>query len=150
MKVIFLTDVPSKGKAGEIKAVSDGYARNFLFPRGLAQVATPEVVKQAEISLRKKVTEESLDKEKMVKLAEQIEGIQICLKAHVGAEDRLFGSITEANIAEELSKIVDAPIDKRQVILDNPLRQIGEYEVTIKFAGDLESRIKVIVEPGKA
>jgi large subunit ribosomal protein L9 len=150
MKVIFLTDVPSKGKAGEIKAVSDGYARNFLFPKGFAQVATPEVVKQAEISLRKKVTEESLDREKMAKLAEQIEGIQICLKAHAGAEDRLFGSITEANIAEELSKIVDAPIDKRQVVLDNPLRQIGEYEVTIKLARDLESRIKVIVEPGKA
>ncbi len=150
MKVIFLTDVPSKGKAGEIKAVSDGYARNFLFPKGLAQVATPEVVRQTEISLRKKTTDESLDKEKMAKLAEQIEGIQICFKAHAGAEDRLFGSITEANIAEELSKIVGAPIDKRQVVLDNPLRQIGEYEVTIRFAGDLESRIKVIVEPGKA
>jgi large subunit ribosomal protein L9 len=150
MKVIFLTDVPSKGKAGEIKAVSDGYARNFLFPKGLAQVATREVVRQTEISLRKKMADESLNKEKMARLAEQIEGIQICLKAHAGAEGRLFGSITEANIAEELSKIVDAPIDKRQVVLDNPLRQIGEYEVTIKFTGDLESRIKVIVEPGKA
>jgi len=130
--------------------VSDGYARNFLFPRGLAQVATPEVVKQTEVSLRKKMTEEDVNKEKMAKLAEQIEGIQIHLQAHVGVEDRLFGSITEANIAEELSKIVDAPIDKRQVVLDNPLRRAGEYEVIIKLAGDLESRIKVVVEPGKA
>jgi len=150
MKVIFLTDVPSKGQAGEVKVVSDGYARNFLFPKGLAQVATPGVVKQVEIGLRGKVTEESLHKEKMAKLADQIEGIQICLKARVGAEDRLFGSITEANIAEELSRIVDAPIDKRQVVLDNPLRQIGEYEIAIRLATDSVARIKVIVEPEKA
>lgn len=150
MKVIFLTDVPSKGQAGEIKVVSDGYARNFLFPRGLAQVATPEVVKRTEISLRKKMTEESSSKEKMAKLAKQIEGIQICFKARVGAEDRLFGSITEANIAEELSRIVEAPIDKRQVVLDDPLRQIGEYEIAIKLAADSVARIKVVIEPEKA
>lgn len=150
MKVIFLTDVPSKGQAGEIKVVSDGYARNFLFPKGLAQVATPEVIKRAEIGLRGKMTEESSNKEEMAKLAEQIEGIQICLKARVGAEDRLFGSITEANIAEELSRIVGAPIDKRQVVLDNPLRQIGEYEIAIRLATDLGARIKVIIEPEKA
>jgi len=150
MKVIFLTDVPSKGQAGEIKVVSDGYARNFLFPRGLAQVATPEVVKRVEIDLRKKMTAESSSKEKMAKLAKQIEGIQICLKARVGAEDRLFGSITEANIAEELSRIVEAPIDKRQVVLDDPLRQIGEYEITIKLATDSVARIKVVIDPEKA
>jgi len=150
MKVIFLTDVPSKGQAGEIKVVSDGYARNFLFPRGLAQVATPEVVKRVEIDLRKKMTAESSSKEKMAKLAKQIEGIQICLKARVGAEDRLFGSITEANIAEELSRIVEAPIDKRQVVLDDPLRQIGEYEIAIRLAADSVARIKVVIDPEKA
>jgi len=150
MKVIFLTDVPSKGQAGEIKVVSDGYARNFLFPRGLAQVATPEAVKRAEIGLRKKMTEESSNKEEMAKLAKQIEGIQICFKARVGAEDRLFGSITEANIAEELSRIVEAPIDKRQVVLDDSLRQIGEYEITIRLATDSVARIKVVIEPEKA
>ncbi len=150
MKVIFLTDVPSKGQAGEIKVVSDGYARNFLFPRGLAQVATPEAVKRAEIGLRKKMTEESSNKEEMAKLAKQIEGIQICFKARVGAEDRLFGSITEANIAEELSRIVEAPIDKRQVVLDDSLRQIGEYEIAIRLAADSVARIKVVIEPEKA
>lgn len=150
MKVIFLTDVPSKGQAGEIKVVSDGYARNFLFPKGLAQVATPGAVKEAEISLREKVTEESLQKEKIAKLADQIDGMQICLKARVGAEDRLFGSITEANIAEELSRIVDASIDKRQVVLDNPLRQIGEYKIAIRLATDSVAQIKVIVEPEEA
>ena len=150
MKVIFLTDVPSKGKAGEIKAVSDGYARNFLFPKGLAQPATPEVVRQTEIRLRKEMAEESSRRERISRLAKQIEGIQICLKALVGAEGRLFGSITEADIAKELSKIVNTPIDKRQVVLDNPIRQIGEYEVTIRFTGDLESQVRVIVEPGKA
>lgn len=150
MKVIFLTDVPSKGQAGEVKVVSDGYARNFLFPKGLAQAATPGVAKQVEIGLRGKVTEESFHKEEMAKLAEQIEGIQIRLKAHVGSEDRLFGSITGANIAEELSSIVGATVDKRQVVLDNPLRQIGEYDIAVKLATDSVARIKVIVEPQEA
>jgi large subunit ribosomal protein L9 len=96
------------------------------------------------------MTEESSNKEEMAKLAKQIEGIQICFKARVGADDRLFGSITEANIAEELSRIVEAPIDKRQVVLDDSLRQIGEYEIAIRLATDSVARIKVVIEPEKA
>lgn len=149
MKVIFLVDVPSKGNAGEIKAVSDGYARNFLIPQGLAMPAIPEVMKQAESTIRKKQAERDLTKEGLTKLMKQIEGSQICLQARVGAEDRLFGSITSADIAEELSRVVDAPVAKRQVALDKPLRQVGEHEVTIRLAKDLETRITVTIEPGK-
>lgn len=149
MKVIFLVDVPSKGNAGEIKAVSDGYARNFLIPQGLAMPAIPEVMKQAESTIRKKQAERDLTKEGLTKLMKQIEGSQICLQARVGAEDRLFGSITSADIAEELSRIVDAPVAKRQVALDKPLRQVGEHEVTIRLAKDLETHITVTIEPGK-
>ena len=149
MKVLFLVDVPTKGNAGEIKAISDGYARNFLIPRGLALAATPDVVRQAESAIRKKQAERDLTQEKLAGLKEQIEGIRVCLKARAGAEDRLFGSITAADIAAELSRAVDAPVDKRQVVLDKPLRRLGEYEVTVRLAKDLESHITVTIEPGK-
>ncbi len=150
MKVLFLVDVPSKGNAGEIKSISDGYARNFLIPRGLALPATADVVRQAESTIRKKQAEQGLTREKLTRLKEQIEGKQVSLEARVGAEDRLFGSITAADIAAELSRLVEAPVDKRQVVLDKPLRRRGEYEVTIRLAKDLESHITVTIEPAKA
>jgi len=150
MKVLFLVDVPLKGNAGEIKSMNDGYARNFLIPRGLALAATADVVRQAESTIRKKQTERESSQEKLTKLKEQIEGKQVRLEARVGAEDRLFGSITAADIAAELSHVVGAPVDKRQVVLDKPLRRRGEYEVTIRLAKDLESHIKVTIEPAKA
>jgi len=150
MKVLFLVDVPSKGNAGEIKSISDGYARNFLIPRGLALPAIADVVRQAENVIRKKQVEQGLTREKLTRLKEQIEGSQVRLEARVGAEDRLFGSITAADIAAELSRVVGAPVDKRQVVLDKPLRRRGEYEVTIRLAKDLESRITVTIEPAKA
>lgn len=150
MKVLFLVDVPLKGNAGEIKSISDGYARNFLIPRGLALPATADVVRQAESTIRKKQAEQGLTREKLTRLKEQIEGKQVSLEARVGAEDRLFGSITAADIAAELSRLVEAPVDKRQVVLDKPLRRRGEYEVTIRLAKDLESHITVTIEPAKA
>ena len=150
MKVLFLVDVPSQGNAGEIKSISDGYARNFLIPRGLALAATDDVIRQAESTIRKKQVEQEMTREKLTQLREQIEGKQVRLEARVGAEDRLFGSITAADIAAELSRVVDAPVDKKQVVLDRPLRRRGEYEVTVRLAKDLESRITVTIEPAKA
>lgn len=146
MKVIFLKDVSGKGKTREIKEVSTGYARNFLLPRGLALRVTPGAMKQLELELRRGEAQEVLDEAKLVKLAEQIEGREIRLEARGGGGDRLFGSITAAEIAEELSRIIDFSIDKRKIDLDKPLRQVGSHEVTIKLAKDLRPRIKVVIE----
>jgi len=150
MKVILLKDVSGKGKAGEIKEVAKGYARNFLLPQGLASLATPIVMKQFEPRLRKEGIKESLDQAKLAKLAEQINGREIHFQAHVGADDRLFGSITAADIAKELSQVIGSSIDKRKIDMDKPLRQAGSHEVTIKLAKDLEPRITVVIESGKA
>jgi len=150
MKVIFLKDVVGKGKAGEIKDVSQGYARNYLVPKGLASIATPEVIRQVEIELQKEGIQETLDQGKLAELADQIEGIEIHLQARIGAEDRLFGSITAADIAEELSRTAGTVIDKRKVDIDKPLRQAGSHEVTIKLAQGLGPRITVVIEPEKA
>jgi large subunit ribosomal protein L9 len=146
MKIVLLEDVPGKGKAGEIKEVSKGYAKNFLLPRGLALVATPTVMKQVESRLEREKLEESVDREKLVELAQQIEGKEIRLKARMGAGERLFGSITAADVAGELSRAIGSIIDKKKIDIEKPFRQTGSYEVAIKLASDIKPKITVVIE----
>jgi large subunit ribosomal protein L9 len=149
MKVIFLEDVSGKAQAGEIKEVSKGYAKNFLLPQGLALVATPAALKEAEARLQKGKTQEGLDRAKLAELASLIEGKEIHFEARVGTGDRLFGSITAADIAEQLSQATGFSLDKRKIDMDKPLRQAGSHEVIVRLAKDLEPRITVIVKPEK-
>jgi large subunit ribosomal protein L9 len=146
MKVVLLKDLPGKGRAGEIKEVSKGYAKNFLLPRGLALVATPTVMKQVESRLEKKKLEESIDREKLIELSQQIEGKEIRLKARMGAGERLFGSITAADVAEELSRSVGSAIDKKQIDIEKSFRQTGSYEVAVKLASNIRPKITVVIE----
>jgi large subunit ribosomal protein L9 len=149
MKVVLLEDLPGKGKAGEVKEVSKGYARNFLLPRGLALLATPTVIKQVESRLEQEKLEESIDRDKLVELAQQIEGKEICFKARMGAGERLFGSITAADVAEELSRAVGSPIDKKKIDMEKSLRKTGSYEVAVKLASDINPQITVVIEEEK-
>jgi large subunit ribosomal protein L9 len=146
MKVVLLEDVPGKGKAGELKEVSKGYAKNFLLPRGLALVATPAVIKQVEFKLERKKIEESIDRDKLVELAQQIEGKEVRLKARMGAGERLFGSITAADVAEELSRVIGSVVDKKSIDIEKPFRQTGSYEVAVKLASDIKPKIMVVIE----
>jgi large subunit ribosomal protein L9 len=150
VKVVFLKDVSSKGKAGEIRDVADGYARNFLFPKGLALQATEVATKKAQAQADGKVRHLEHLNEELDELAKLIESKELHFKAKAGEKGRLHGSITTANIAEELSKIVNAEIDKKRIILDEPLRHIGEHEVTIKLSKEIEAKIKVIIDEDKA
>lgn len=149
MKVVLLDDIPGKGRAGEIREVTKGYAKNFLLPRGLALIATPTIIKQVESRLERKKLEESIDREKLVELAEQIEGKEIRLKGRTGAGERLFGSITAADVAEELSRAIGSVIDKRKIDMDKPFRQAGSHEVAIKLASDIRPKITVVIEEGE-
>jgi large subunit ribosomal protein L9 len=149
MKVILLEDVPGKGKAGEINEVSKGYAKNFLLPRGLALVATPTVIKQVESRLEKEKLAESIDRDRLVELAQQIDEKQIRFKARRGAGERLFGSITAADIAEELSRTIGSVVDKKKIDIEKPFRQTGSYEVAVKLASDLKPKITVVIEEEK-
>ena len=150
MKVIFLKDISGAGKAGEVKEVTKGYARNFLLPQGLALAAMPTAIKEAESRLERERSEETVDQAKLAELAQQIEGSEVHLQARIGVGDRLFGSITAADIAQELNRVTGFSIDKRKVDLDKPLRQAGSYDVAIKFAKDLVPMVKVIIEQEKA
>jgi len=147
MKVIFLKDVFGSGEVGETKEVARGYARNYLLPRGLVVEATAGAIRQSESKIRQELERKQQELHKTELLAKRIEGQQIVLKAKVGAENKLFGSITGAIISEELSKVVETPIDKRHVALDRPLREAGTHEVKIKLNGQSEAMITVVIEP---
>ena len=141
MRVVFLQDVPPVAKAGEIKEVADGYARNFLIPRKLAQLASPQVLSQLGT---REITEAKEDTELMA-LAQQIEGKEVSIKARAGAKDKLYGSITSADIASELRKSTGLDIDKRKIELEEPIRHLGSYEVAIRLDKDNVPKIRVSV-----
>jgi len=149
MKVVLLEDLPGRGKAGEIKEVSNGYARNFLLPRGLALLATPSIIKQVESRLEQEKLEESIDRDKLVELAQQIEGKEIHFQARMGTGERLFGSITAADVAEKLSQAIGSVIDKKKIDIEKPLRKTGSHQLTVKLAGDLIPQITVVIEEDK-
>ena len=149
MKVVLLEDLPGRGKAGEIKEVSNGYARNFLLPRGLALLATPTVIEQVESRLEQEKLEESIDRDKLVELAQQIEGKEIHFQARMGAGERLFGSITAADLAEKLSQAIGSVIDKKKIDMEQSLRKTGSHQVVVKLASDLNPQITVVIEEEK-
>jgi large subunit ribosomal protein L9 len=142
MRVIFLEDVPNVAKAGEIKEVADGYGRNFLIPRKLALLASSPDSSQMEAQRKaaQKKTGEGL-----ATLAQQLEEHEVTLKARAGAKDRLYGSITSADIAAELESAAGLAIDKRKIELAEPIHQLGSYEVAIRLAKDIVPKIKVTV-----
>lgn len=143
MRVIFLENVPNVARAGEIKEVANGYGRNFLIPKKLALLANSPATSQ--IQVQPKLTAQDQTEDELVKLANQLEGREVTLKARVGAKDRLYGSVTNADIVAELQNIAGVAVDKRKVELVEPIRQLGSYEVAIRLARDIVPRIKVTV-----
>lgn len=142
MRVIFLKNVPNVASAGETKEVADGYGRNFLIPKKLALLADSPDAAQIAVQLKailKKTTEE------LAGLAQQIEGKEVTIKAKVGAKDRLYGSVTNADIAAELESVTGLAIDKKKIELVEPIRQLGSYEVVIRLGKDTTPKIKVTV-----
>ena len=146
MKIVLLENVPGKGRAGEIREVSKGYAKNFLLPRGLALIATPDVQKRVELRLEKQKLEESVDRERLVELAQQIEGKEIRFRARIGGGERLFGSITAADVAEQLGGVIGSVVDKKKIDIEKPFRQTGSYEIAVKLASDIRPSITVVIE----
>lgn len=145
MKVILLKDVKSLGKKGDIVNTSDGYARNYLFPRDLAQEASDANLhilnNKKEAERRQKLAEI----EAAQKLAESIKGKEIKLTVKSGENGRLFGSITGKDIADELNKKFNLKIDKKKIVVDT-IRQLGSYDVEIKLYPEISTKVKVVIE----
>ncbi|RLL41757.1 50S ribosomal protein L9 [Oceanobacillus piezotolerans] len=145
MKVIFLKDVKGKGKKGEVKNVSDGYARNYLLKNNLAEEATPGSLKVLDAKKRKNAELEQQEKDEAIALKEKFEKINVEIKAKAGDGGRLFGSITSKQIAEALKKQHGYKIDKRKMDLDQPIRALGLTNVPVKLHPDVTGTIKVHV-----
>jgi len=145
MKVIFLEDVPNVARAGEIKEVANGYGRNYLIPQKLAILAEPQALNTAEAQIRARASREAQTEAEMIELASQLDGKDITLKARVGQKERLYGSITPADIASELESATGLVVDKRKIEIDEPIRQLGSYEVTIRLSKDIVPKITVTV-----
>lgn len=145
MRVIFLQDVPNVASAGEIKEVADGYGRNFLIPQKLASLAKSSAISMAEEQLKIQARSQAESREEIVELGRQLEGREVILAARAGAKDRLYGSITNADIASELQNSAGLVVDRRKVELAEPIHQLGSYEVVIRLAKDVIPKIKVIV-----
>jgi len=145
MKVVFLEDVPSVARSGEIKEVADGYARNFLIPKKLALIANSAAIKLAEARCHAKARQQAETEAELQELAKQIDGKEITLKARAGSNDRLYGSITSADIAAELEKSDGVVVDKRKIDLEEHIHQLGSYEITIRLGRDITPKVKVKV-----
>ena len=145
MKVIFLEDVSKVARAGEIKEVADGYGRNFLIPQKLAMLANSSAISIMQAQHKIRAREEAKLETEALEVARQLEGKEVILKAKAGAKDRLYGSITNTDIASELESSTGLVIDKRKIELTEPIRQLGSYEVAIRLAKDIVPKVKVTV-----
>lgn len=146
MEVLLLKDVEQLGEAGEIKRVANGYARNFLIPRGLAVIATPGAVKQVELQLESEARREAKELDEAQALAQALEGRTVTFQARAGESDRLYGSITNANIADALSEQVEQEVDRRKLEMHEPLKELGTHTITIRLAPGAEAKVTVIIE----
>ena len=145
MKVLLLQDVKGSGKKGQIVEVNDGYATNFLIKKNLAKKADNAVMlenasKQASVERNK-----MLEREAAVKKAESLKGKNVVIKAKTGDNGKLFGAITSKEIAEALSNI-NVDVDKKQILLDSPIKNLGSYSVEAKLYSGVTAKFNVIVE----
>ena len=147
MQVILKQDVEKIGQRGDIVDVSRGYVRNFLVPRGLAEVATPTKMEEAQRRMAEAEERNRRMAERASEIAETLNKSVITIEARTGEDERLFGSITPANIVSAIEKARGIRLDRRRVKLDEPIRALGTHQVPIQVHGDVEASVKVIVVP---
>ena len=145
MKVILLKDIKGTGKKGDIINASDGHARNYLIPRGLAKEATDGSVKELEHQNAAKVKKEENALAEAKALAEKINQFEITVKTKAGEGGRLFGSITNKDVADLIKTNYGLEVDKKKIALDHPIRNLGTTSVTIKVFPKVPAQIKVHV-----
>jgi len=145
MKIVLRQDVPKLGEAGSVQEVSNGYARNFLIPRGMAVVATAGEQKVAAHNQAVKERKIVKQEQQLQALADRINGQRLEFTARSGEQGRLYGSITAGDVAERISAAVGEEIDRRKVVLDDPIRTVGEHAVVVHLVGRLRPRVTVAV-----
>ncbi len=143
MKVVLLKDIPGMGKSGEFKEVKDGYARNYLIPRGLAKPATEGEVKRIENEKIMKSHKEDLTRKKSEQILKTLQRQVHKVYVKVGGGGKLFGALTPLNLAEILSKNANMEIDKKWIHLEKPLKEIGMYDIEMHLPGGVKGIVKL-------
>lgn len=149
MKVIFNTDVRGQGKKGEMKEVSDGYARNYLLPRGLASPATADAVNALKLKEKAKAAQMAKEKAAAEENAKRLSGVVVQISARAGQSGRLFGAVTSQEIAEALREQHGIEIEKNKIVQAEPIKQFGSYEVKAKLGYEVSGTINVLVTEKK-
>lgn len=145
MKVLLTEDIPSLGLAGEVHSVARGYARNYLIPRREAIVATKGALKQAEEIRQTAIRRRAQELSNAEAQAQVLNGQQLLFEVRAGDNDRLYGSITTSDIAEQLTEMVEFEVDRRRIMLGASIRDLGLYELTIRLMPEVEASFAVAV-----
>ena len=146
MKVILLTDVKGKGKKGQMIEVSDGYARNYMLPRKLAQEATADAVNTMRMNDKATAERQARERAEAVAISKQLRELTLIVKAKGGGAGRLFGAVTTNEIADALKKNAGITIDKRKLVLDENIKNVGTYTVKAKLGYEIVGQFTVKIE----
>jgi large subunit ribosomal protein L9 len=146
MKVLLIQDVDNLGLAGEVKHVADGYGRNYLIRKGLAVLATEGALKDADLHRRRAAERRQRVADEMATLAEAVRKTTLVFRAKAGEKGRLYGSVTTAEVADKLAEAVEHEIDRRKIVLETPIKQLGTHKVTLRLTADAVADFDVVVE----
>ncbi len=145
MKVILSDDVEKLGKKGDVVVVADGYARNFLVPKGLAMMATKGSLKQAELMQKARAEREERAREEAAKKVAHLGSAPVYISARAGEGGRLFGSVTSSDVARAIADQLEESVDKRGVLLEDPIRSLGTHQVEVKLHEQVTALVTVEV-----
>lgn len=146
MKVVLLQDVKSLGKKGELVNASDGYARNYLFPKGLAKEANAQAMNELKNAEQSKKYKRDTEIAAANKAKEALEGAKFVIKAKAGESGKLFGSITPKELSVEIKRQKNLDIDKRKIVLKREIKTVGEYTAEIKLYTGISANVEIVVE----
>ena len=144
MMMLFLRDVPDQARAGEIKRVSRGYARNYLLPKGLAEIATDETLKRLDKVKAEGDAQRARETQVVEELAEALDNLTVTIEGRVTPTGRYYGAISGIRIADALGEMLERDIDRRIANAVEPIREPGEYEVVLNLSSDIRATVNVI------
>ena len=148
MKVIFNVDVRGQGKKGEMKEVSDGYARNYLLPRKLATEATADNINALKLKEKAKAAQMAKEKAQAEENAKKLSGIQVIIRAKAGSGEKLFGAVTSQEISKALKEQFDIDIEKNKIVQADPIKTFGAFTVKAKLGYEVSGTINLLVVEG--
>ena len=149
MKVILKQDIKGKGKKGQMIEAAEGYARNFLIPKGMAVEATADAVNTMNLQAKAKAKADAEAKAEALAIAEKLKACQVKIAAKGGSEGKLFGAVTSAAIADALKAQYDMDVDSKKLVIDEPIKSFGSYQVKAKLGFEISGTVYVIVTEEK-